>query len=191
MRFRGHWMEGRLAKVDLKNILDDVRARDVALLGSIVALDRQALALFRIYVTLAVALGSAAVAGAYSSSGNVSAWIIYGAASAACGLAVACHFCIVTVRSAKLGVPGKNADFWRWAIRDDVTEQYLIEAYLELSEKAQQQNYSVNDNSTRSMRIAKRLGIASVLIGGVVALAGATGLGPRAWAALVAAANLG
>lgn len=180
-----------MSKFDLKVVLDDVRARDTALLNMIVAIDRQALALFRIYVTLAVALGSAAVAGAYSSTANVNSWIVWGAGSAALGLAVGCHFCITTVRSAKLGVPGKNADFWKWALRDDISEEAMVDAYLKYSDDAQQQNYRVNDQSTRSMRIAKRLGVASVVIGGSIAIAGATGLASKAWSALAAVANLG
>ncbi|MCV9934774.1 hypothetical protein OIU35_00215 [Boseaceae bacterium BT-24-1] len=165
-----------MATIELKNILDDVRARDAALLNMIVAIDNHSLALFRIYVTLAVALASAAVVGSASTTGRVDAWTVWGAGSAALGLALACHFCILSIRSVKLGVPGKNADFWQWAIREDVTYEAMLEAYLQYSDQTQQQNYRVNDHSTKCLKIAKRLGVASVIVGGTIALAGATGL---------------
>ncbi|WP_454655114.1 hypothetical protein [Bosea beijingensis] len=168
-----------MPKVDLKNVLDDVRARDNALLNMIVHLDRQALALFRIYVTLAVAL--AAVAGSYSVSARIDVWTAVGAAAAALVLAIGCFFCMQTVRSAKVGVPGKGADFWMWALRDDVSEEALLTAYLNYSDEAQKQNYRVNDHSTRCLKIAKRLGVASIIVGGAIALSGATGVTSLTW----------
>lgn len=173
-----------MAKPELKNILDDVRARDAALLGMIVAIDNHALALFRSFTTLTVALATASVIGATSSTIRIDALVIWGTGVAALGLAIASWYCILSIRSSKLGVPGKNADFWQWALRDDVNDAHLIEKYLEYSNTSQQQNFLVNDHATKCLKAAKRLCVASVIVGGVLSLVGASGLATFARTAL-------
>jgi hypothetical protein len=175
---------GKMAKFDPKIILDDVRSRDVALLTILLATDRQAVALFRVYVTLAAALISAAVAGAIKANEAVDVWITVGVGLSASGLARACWYCIVAIKTAKVGMPGKGAEFWQWARRDDISEDVALDAYLNQALTAQDTNIEVNRRSSNCLRMAKRLGVGSVALGAIVLLIGLSGFASTAWEAL-------
>src|SRR5690606_34033520 len=104
-----------MSKFDLKTVLDDVRSRDAALLTMLLATDRQAMALFRVYVPLAAALVSAALAATFEASWYQDARISAGAGTTAAGLAIACWYCIQAITTAAVAIPGKGAEFWQWA----------------------------------------------------------------------------
>lgn len=173
-----------VAKIDLKNILDDIRARDAAILNLLLVTDQRALALFRIYVTLAAALGSAAVASVVGEGKQPLAqnWVAHSASVAAIGLLIGCAYCLSAMKTAKIAFPGKGAEFWQWARGDDVQESALIDAYLAQSLAGQNQNLEVNAVTSKALRMAKRLGPISVGAGGLVALAGAIGWTASFWA---------
>lgn len=174
---------GQMAKIDLKTVLDDVRARDAAILNLLLVTDQRALALFRIYVTLAAALGSAAVASVVGQGKPPLAenWVAHSASVAAIGLLIGCAFCLSSMKTAKIAFPGKGAEFWQWAT-GDVEEPEVIKAYLAQSMTGQNNNLDVNAVASRSLRMAKRLGPMSVGAGGLVALAGAIGWTASFWA---------
>lgn len=172
-----------MASFDLKIVLDDIRSRDAALLTMLLATDRQAVALFRVYVTLAAALISASVAGMLNPNWSLGSWVAAGVGTTALGLALACWYCIKAIRTAKVGLPGKGAEFWQWAQRDDVTEEVAVGAYLVQSLNAQSTNFEVNRSSSACLRRAKRIGVASVALGAFVVLFGLTGAASIAWEA--------
>ncbi|TQI72901.1 hypothetical protein FHT98_0621 [Bosea sp. AK1] len=172
-----------MAKIDLKNILDDIRARDAAILNLLLVTDQRSLALFRIYVTLAAALASAAVASVVGEGKAPLAqnWVAHSASVAAIGLLIGCAYCLAAMKTAKIAFPGKGAEFWQWAT-GDVEEPDLIQAYLAQSLAGQSNNFDVNTVASKALRMAKRLGPISVGAGGLVALAGAVGWTASFWA---------
>lgn len=163
-------------KFDLKTILDDVRSRDTALLTMLLATDRQAMALFRVYVTLTAALVSVAIAVIFGDALRFDIWVAAGSGAAALGLSISCWFCIQTIKTATVALPGKGAEFWQWAIRDDITKDAVIEAYLQQSLCGQNNNLEVNRQSSYWLRQAKRLGVASLVLGSIIVIVGMFGL---------------
>lgn len=173
-----------MPKLDMKIILDDVRSRDTALLTMLLATDRQAMALFRVYVTLTAALASAALAAMFGAAPYLGFWAVFGAGTMAMCLTLACWYCIQTVKTATVALPGKGAEFWQWALRDDVTEEAVITAYLGQSLNGQDNNLAVNQQSSSYLRMAKRLGVASIVLGSMIVVLGASGLVTTAWEVL-------
>ncbi|WP_376709095.1 hypothetical protein [Pseudochrobactrum lubricantis] len=173
-----------MSKLDMKIILDDVRSRDAALLTMLLATDRQAMALFRVYVTLTVALASAALAGMIGAAPYLGVWVVIAAGTMAGCLTLACWYCIQAIKTATVALPGKGAEFWQWASRDDVTEEAVIAAYLEQSLNGQDNNFAVNQQSSSYLRMAKRLGVASIVLGSIIVVLGASGLVTTAWEVL-------
>lgn len=174
-----------MAKFDPKIMLDDIRARDVALQNMLLATDRQAVSLFRVYVTLAAAIISASVAGIMRDDSLIDSWVLIGVGLTASGLALACWFCIWAIRTAKVGLPGKGAEFWQWARRDDIEDDVALDAYLAQTLEAQSVNLEVNRRSSSCLRKAKRLGVWSVIAGATIILVGLSGFAANLWSALI------
>lgn len=173
-----------MPKLDLKSVLDDVRARDAALLAMLLSNDRQAMALFRVYVTIAAALASAALAATLKVGWYPDFWVAAGAGATALGLSIACLLCIQAMKSAKVAMPGKGAEFWQWASREDVAEKAILDAYLAQSLFGQDNNFYINRRSSAYLQRAKRLGVASIVLGSAIVLIGASGIATTAWEAL-------
>lgn len=173
-----------MAKFDLKIVFDDVRGRDAALLNVILASDRQAVALFRVFVTLVVALVSATVAASLSSNVSLTWGTIGGAVCAIGGLCAACWQCIRAIRTANMALPGKRAEFWQWAMREDVDEETAVKAYLGQSKDAQDTNHKVNTQSAASLKLAKLMAVTAVALSAVVVLVERSDVINYAWSAL-------
>lgn len=165
-----------MAKMDAKVILDDVRARDLALFNTLAGTGRQSISLFRIYVTMLLALASAVAALAANPALAERGWLIVGASIAAAGVAAGGAYCFDAIKTAEIALPGRGADFWQWSLRDDVSADHVLEKYLERSLAAQDENHRVGGASALSMRRAKRFGIWGVVIGAAVSISGVTGI---------------
>lgn len=165
-----------MTELDLKTVLDDVRSRDTALLTMLLATDRQAMALFRVYVTLTAALVSVAIATIYGEALHFDIWITAGSSVAALGLSISCWFCIQSIKTATIALPGKGAEFWQWVIRYDIAKDTVLEAYLQQSLCGQNNNLEVNRQSSYWLRQAKRLGVASLVLGSIIVIVGMSGL---------------
>lgn len=173
-----------MAEIELKTILDDVRGRDNALLTMLLATDRQAVSIFRVYVTLTLAVVSAAVAGLFNRNFAAEPWVLGGAGVVVSGLSLACWFCIMTIRSAQVALPGRGAEFWSWARDPKVTMDDFLDAYLAQSLSAQNNNHDVNSRASWYLRYAKRIGVWSVVLGALLVSLGVSGLGAIVWAEL-------
>ncbi len=151
-------------KADLKTILDDARARDAALINLIIFTDRQAMALFRVYVTVGVATAVAATSGILSRdpilhfAGPPTAII-------AIILAVACWFCLRAMVPSDIGLPGRAAEFWQWTTGELVTEAEALRAYLQQTKAVQDMNRATNKRGASALAWAKRLGIVAPIAG--------------------------
>jgi hypothetical protein len=160
--------EGRLcrlmAQLDTKAMLDDVRARDTALLTLILSNDRQAMALFRIYITIGSATAVAAAAGFLETDGFASQtkWATLAVTMV---LAVASYLCQAGMTSSEVGLPGKGGDFWLWARDEAITEETALRTYLQYAKEHQELNVRVNTRAFWTLIWAKRLGMAAPIIG--------------------------
>lgn len=157
---------------DLKTMLDDVRARDAALMNLMLFVDRQAMALFRVYVTVGVASAAASAAGQFNRDVlfHEARWATLAAALV---LAFGCFACLKAMVPSKVGLPGRGAEFWVWARDELVTEDQMIAQYLGHAEASQAINRITNGQTAAWLSRAKRAGIAAPLAG---LLVGAVGL---------------
>jgi len=152
---------------DLKIVLDDVRARNLALHNLILYNDRQAMDLFRLYVTIAVAGAAAALAGLFRDD-ELLRFMRWGVGAATIMLAIGAGLCLHAMAQVELGLPGRKAEFWQWALREDVPQEAAVAAYLDQSRAAEEKNYKINSAASDIYRYAKWAGVAAPIIGLVV-----------------------
>ncbi|MDX8530087.1 hypothetical protein RFM41_12110 [Mesorhizobium sp. VK25A] len=143
---------------DLKIVMDDVRARDAALLNLIIFTDRQAMALFRVYVTVGAATAVAAASG-FLGVDPLLHFAGPSTAAIALTLGLACYFCLRAMTPADIGLPGRPAEFWQWTADDRVQVEDVIGHYLSQAKAVQDQNRKTNEEGARALAWAKRLGI--------------------------------
>lgn len=155
---------------DLKIVLDDVRARDVALVNLITFTDRQAMALFRVYVTVGAATAVAAASGIL----GVDPLLHFAGPSTAAialTLALACYFCLRAMVPTEIGLPGRPAEFWQWSIDERVHLEDVLSYYLDQAKAVQDRNRKTNKRGAAALTWAKRLGImapaAGLLVGAI------------------------
>ncbi|MER9091530.1 hypothetical protein NKI34_10430 [Mesorhizobium sp. M0700] len=151
-------------KADLKTILDDARARDTALINLIIFTDRQAMALFRVYVTVGAATAVAAASGLL----GVDPLLHFAGPSTAAialVLAVACWFCLRAMVPSDVGLPGRAAEFWQWTTDELISEEHVLRAYLQQTKAVQDVNRATNERGAIALSWAKRLGIAAPIAG--------------------------
>ncbi|RYE36917.1 MAG: hypothetical protein EOP21_14505, partial [Hyphomicrobiales bacterium] len=136
-----------MAEIDLKVALDDMRARQLALLTLILATDQKALALYRLYVTIALA----SLAGAFGSFSDaigmhsIAGWVLLPAAAV---LALGCVCCSMAIAKAEISLPGRGADFWAWSLRVSATPEEILEAYTDELGSSQNDTRVVNAQAT-------------------------------------------
>lgn len=80
------------------------------------------------------------------------------------------YFCVRAMATAEVGLPGRRAEFWLWASDPAVTLDHALQTYLAQAKEVQDINHKVNAASGGALRIAKNMGIASVIAGAMVAL---------------------
>lgn len=138
----------------------------------LLATDRQALELFRIYVTLGIAVSSGLVAGTVRQVWGSEVYPIVALGSMLLCLFVACVYCLKAMNPIEITLPGRAAKFWQWATRDDVSEAAAISAYFEYAQTAQDMNRKVNLQNSSDLHVAKKLGIAAFSIAAMIMLVG-------------------
>ncbi|NKM99455.1 hypothetical protein [Rhizobium leguminosarum] len=92
---------------DLKIALDDVRARQTALVNLIIFTDQKAMAVFRLYVTLGIAAGAAGAASFFRNDAllEFARWAMV---ATACWLALGALFCFRAMSRASINLPGRG-----------------------------------------------------------------------------------
>lgn len=158
--------------IDAKAMLDDARGRDAALLALMLATDRQAMDLFRIYVTLgtAVATGLAAALNAEVFGDKIYPVI---ALLVLLGLiGVGSWKCLRALRPARITLPGRNAQFWESAVLNGVDQLDVLTTYFKMSMASQEMNDMVNAKNSADLTIAKKCGIAAFVGAALVAVVG-------------------
>jgi 4-alpha-glucanotransferase len=143
-----------IEKDDFRTVIEDARVRHGAVVGLIYQTDNQALALLRLYATLVVATASGAIAslGPSASLPRPLGWALIAATLV---LAVGSSLCLMALRSSRINLPGRSADFWRWAASEDITRRHALDAYLATLETKGASNNKINARTATALKWAK------------------------------------
>jgi hypothetical protein len=151
---------------DLMKIgIEDARARHGAIVNLILSLDAQAMGLLRLYVPVAIAAGTAAIA-AFSPGSSIPKPVGAALAMIALALIVASWFCFKVMRSEKINLPGRGPDFWIRAPEFEISEMY--QAYMTELVRHQRDNNDLNKASADHLKWAKVFAILSPGLGLVI-----------------------
>lgn len=140
---------------EFRTIIEDARVRHAAGVALIMATDSQAMALMRLYVTVGIATASGAAAGLSTAATFVPHAV--GAALAAATLAVVAGagFCLRTMGSGEINLPGRDPDFWQWARHPGVDRTSILSAYLSALENGARINSAMNQKGAFALKRAK------------------------------------
>lgn len=161
-----------LPEKEFRTVIEDARARHTAVIGLLYFTDTQAMLLLRLYVTLGIATVSGSAAG-FSSSQFVSRPVAWALVTASLLFVLGSSICLWALRGVVINLPGRKADFWKWAIRDDVDRQQILAAYLDNLEGKNEINDKANRNSAGALSWAKVCGALAPLIALIVGAAAA------------------
>lgn len=158
---------------DWKLAIDDARTRHEAVTGLIFFTDTQAANLLRLYLTLGAAAASGAVAGLTKSAPLpfATSWALIGLAIA---LVLGSWFCFRATETSEISLPGRGAEFWIWAARDDVPRELVLKSYLDNLVPEIQLNRKLNATTAVALSRAKLCGMiapgAALVAGGAALL---------------------
>lgn len=156
----GH--QNDLADKDFRTVIEDARARHAAVLSLMYAMDGQGMSLLRIYATIAVATAAGAAAG-LSNPSTFSHSLTGALMVATIVLCSGSYFCLAALWPSRINLPGRNADFWQWALLPDVSRADVLNAYLaKLSDKGKA-NTAINQKAARNLERAKYCAIVTPL----------------------------
>lgn len=154
---------------DPRVIIEDVRLRHAGVVALIMAMDTRAMALLRVYVTIAVAAAAGSVGLLLSPTPSLPAPVGWALLAVVICLGVGSYLCFRVMRTTPISIPGRKADFWLWALRPDVTVAIALQAYLDNVQLKSDQNDALNAQMTRTFNRAKLAGmlspVAAVLAG--------------------------
>jgi hypothetical protein len=139
---------------EFRTIIEDTRARHGALVALIYATDAQALSLLRLFTTLAMATASGAIAAVAS----VSKYYVPLAASLSAAtviFVIGAALCLVALRAARVSLPGRKADFWKWAVNPKIKKAKVLSAYLAEAEKQYTLDQRLNVTASTALKWAK------------------------------------
>ncbi len=152
---------------DLKVALDDMRARQLALVNLILFTDQKAIALFRLYVTIAIAAGATAAAGFFKTDAlmQFTRWSLL---TAAVMLAIGAFQCSRAMASTVITLPGRGADFWEWAI--GASDDDILNAYIKEAMARQKNMRTVNERTAKTLANAVRLGVSTPVVAAIAGM---------------------
>lgn len=158
-----------LAQSEFRTVIEDARVRHAGIVLLIQATDTQALGLLRLYVTLAIATSSGAVA-TLGSSLQFKGALVTALISILIAVGIGSAFCLRALQGGAISVPGRTPDFWLWALDADVTEKSALEEYLKSLQTKIQLNRALNIKTTNALTWAKRCGLAAPFLGLIAGL---------------------
>lgn len=135
-------------------LLDDLRARNHALVELIKFTDQQAMVLLQMYAGVGVAAGAGALAALTSDILLLQA-LGWAGLFAVAPLFVGCIYCLRATMVDSFVLPGRGADFWHWASQDAVEHGEAFEAYFVSQIQAQEMNRAVNATTAGALKRAK------------------------------------
>lgn len=145
-----------------KLAIDDARQRHKALIDLVLSTDRQAMTLFSFCGSICAASGSGMVAIAFGSS-NVpsSAGVVL--LVICVGFAIAATLCLQVMKLAPIFLPGRDPDFWEWAIDNNMDGAEIAKAYLASIAKRIEENRSVNRAMAMNLNRARQMVLGTCL----------------------------
>lgn len=147
-------------EIDVKALLDDARGRDAAWLALMLATDRQAMDLFRIYVTLGSAIASALAAGLHNNMFGQEAYPIVAILLLLGCLIAGSACCMIAMKPMTIGLPGRPAKFWLSALESpEADKSAIMTGYLKQAAESQRMNSQVNSQNSSDLAMAKKLGM--------------------------------
>jgi hypothetical protein len=155
---------------EFRTIIEDARTRHAAVITLIYTLDAQALGLLRLYTTLGIATVSGGIAGLIDSANIVPRPLAWSLLSVSIVLLVGAALCLLCLRSTKVNLPGRDPDFWQWAMRPDVGRSQVLAGYLENLKTKAADNLATNDISSKALKAAKVCCVIAPLVALVVGL---------------------
>ncbi|MCD2183659.1 hypothetical protein [Rhizobium sp. GN54] len=153
---------------DFKLIIDDVRARQAALVNLIIFTDQKAMAVFRLYVTLGIAAGVTGAASFFRRD-ELLEFARWSMVATAIWLAIGALFCFRAMSRSSINLPGRGPEFWQWALHSENDQQEVADAYLNELKERQKSNRDLNERTAAALDIAVKMGVATPIITAVAA----------------------
>lgn len=147
----------------LKLALEDARGRHAAVIELTLFIDRQAMQLLRLFVSLAIATAGAALAG-LGESAIVPPALAWGFGAAALTLVAGSVACLRTMAPAKVPLPGEGADWWLYSVDHGGSFRNVAMSYLRRTDEFTRKARTLNETSGSRMKWAKRAGWLAPLI---------------------------
>lgn len=158
---------------EMRFAIADARERHKGTVELIANIDRQALSLLQLYVTLAgAALSAAGVILLGTASSAYPKALGIGMLGFAVPLVLGAVLCIATIWPADLNLPGRDPDFWIWADEHSTTAEASYRVYLQNLAVKAKKNAELNGRMSNLMLTAKIAGVAAPVLGffaGVIA----------------------
>lgn len=150
--------------------IEDARTRHQALMNLILATDQQAMSLLALYVTL----GSGAASAFVASIGQIAlipSVFTFPLLAATVMFAFGAFSCLKVVETKKFSLPGRDAEFWLWASRDDVEAPVAYREYLTSLQVMYIANVALNNIEAVKLNYARQCGIAAPIAGVALGIA--------------------
>lgn len=152
-----------LVESEFRTVIEDVRARHAAVVALMYATDSQAMALLRLYVTLGIAAASGAAAG-FGEAAPITRPLAWALAVAAIIVVIGAVYCLRALRSARISLPGRKADFWQWALSPGIDRARVLIEYLKNAEEKGAANDRLNKETATALSWAKLCGALAPLV---------------------------
>lgn len=167
----------------MKLALDDVRQRQKSLFDLILSTDRQAMTFFGFCVSICIASGTGAATALMTESK-----IPTGAGAAlvcvSVGFLIAGFYCLETMKTVDIGLPGRRSEFWEWALKFNDENDSSVSEYIKEAGRIYDRNSATSDSMAKSLGNAKRAAGIALL------LAAPAGLAVEYWAPIRETARL-
>lgn len=145
------------------DVLEDLRARHQAVVDLIYFTDTQATTLLQLYVTVGLALGTGGVS-ALTGNAPLPLAVGWGLVASTVPLLAGCFHCLRATAARSLNLPGRGAEFWRWASTEGLSEEDVLDAYLANLEVKQVANNDLNQITAGALKRAKRAGAVAPIV---------------------------
>jgi hypothetical protein len=149
--------------VDLKIAMDDMRAHQASLVALITATDQKALALYRLYATIAPAAGATGI-GLLSSSETLARFGSWALIALAAMLVVGCFLCSRALISSRIALPGRDASFWQWTLDEDATDSEILQGYCKELIPMQVETRNLNERTAGWFSLAVSVGFIAPVV---------------------------
>lgn len=163
-------LERSVSDIDPKLAYDDVRARLAAMVNLILFQEQQAMALFRLYVTVGIALATVLSGAFLTAEPEALLPSRWGIATAGILIVIGAFACMMAMRPGDVALPGRGADFWLWALDGGTSDEVSV-AYMQAQIERFASNRRLNQRNDRWLRWAKGMGLLAPIAAALVTAA--------------------